>query len=239
MSRLEKIKEFLLDLLFPPVCVGCGRGIPTNIKVSYLCFDCESKVGIRDPFYCSVCGNRLPTENLTCHEYSGFRLGAATDYENPLVRQLIWQLEYAKQTATARSLAYLLNTFITQVNVPLEEYALLSVPLHAKRERERGFNQATLLAHFLSQKTGMPIIADGLIRIKNTPPQVELKTREEREANLTDAFVIKNAEAVRGRKIVVVDDVTTSGATLFQAIRTLRQAGAKKVVGLVVAKAGK
>ncbi len=239
MSRLEKIKEFLLDLLFPPLCVSCGHDIPSSRKTSYLCLDCESKIKIHDALHCSVCGNRLPTENHTCHEYSGFRLGAATDYDTPVIKRLIWQLKYAKQTAASRSLAYILHRFISQTNVPFDGYALVAIPLHSERERERGFNQAMLIGQFLSQKTGMTLITDGLIRIKNTPPQVELETWKDREANMIDAFSIKNAEAVRDRKVIVLDDVATSGATLYQAIRTLRKAGAKKVIGLVVAKAGR
>jgi ComF family protein len=113
---------------------------------------------------------------------------------------------------------------------------MIPVPLHIRRLRERGFNQALLLVRELSKRTGIPYEGRALKKIKDTPVQIALKKRE-RKKNLTGAFQVKNQEAIQGKAVVLVDDVYTTGATVNECSRTLLRAGAERVAVLTVARA--
>jgi competence protein ComFC len=113
---------------------------------------------------------------------------------------------------------------------------LVPVPLHMKRLRERGFNQALLLVKELSKRTGIPYAERALKKIKDTPFQITLKKRERRK-NLRRAFQVKDPEAIKGKAVMLVDDVYTTGTTVNECSRALRRAGAEGVVVLTVARA--
>jgi ComF family protein len=113
---------------------------------------------------------------------------------------------------------------------------LVPVPLHIRRLRERGFNQALLLVKELSKRTGIPYAERALKKIKDTPFQITLKKRERRK-NLTRAFQVKDREAIKGKAVMLVDDVYTTGTTVNQCSRALHMAGAEKVAVLTVARA--
>ena len=112
---------------------------------------------------------------------------------------------------------------------------LIPVPLDKKKLKSRGYNQSEELAKELSEVLQIPMISDNLIKIKNTKPQMELK-KEEREKNLGKAFKIKNSQTLLGKKIFLVDDVYTTGSTMDECAKTLKEAGAKQVWGIAIAR---
>jgi len=130
--------------------------------------------------------------------------------------------------------AYLRN--LASADFPLDSYTLVPLPLHPSREKERGFNQSELLAEIISKTFNLPLEKNILIRAKNTRAQAELTDWEERQANLQNAFTVADPENLKGKNIILVDDVYTSGATMSAAAETLHKAGAKKIIGLVLAK---
>ncbi len=111
----------------------------------------------------------------------------------------------------------------------------MPVPLHASRLRKRGFNQALLLARGASTEYSIPLVYDNLIRVRPTRPQVEL-TGKERAANVTGAFGLRRGADVEGKRVLLIDDVLTTGATMNECSRTLRGAGAEAVVALTLAR---
>lgn len=113
---------------------------------------------------------------------------------------------------------------------------LVPVPLHIRRLRERGYNQALILVRELNKRTGIPYQERALVKIKDTPMQTSLKKRE-RGKNLKGVFEVKDPEAIQGKAVVLVDDVYTTGATVNECARTLLKAGAKQVAALTVARA--
>ena len=236
MVPLSTIKEFFFDILFPPLCLGCGRTSGRKGQ-KWLCEACERLIPLHDTFFCSTCEARLPDAKKICHADAPFLLAAATDYKHEPVKRLLWQLKYRKLAVAAEPVAELLSAYRARLNLPLHEYALTPVPLHGKRLRERGFNQAELIARKLSARA--PVAVEPfLVRVRHTPPQVEARDRRAREENMRGAFAVRPGATVRGMRIVLFDDVCTTGATLREAARTLKAAGAKTVIGLVVAKAG-
>lgn len=185
-----------------------------------------------------MCKSRLAVNIKTCHTKTSYRLAAAASYDNEIIKNLIWQLKYQKKTGAVESLSQILFEHLKILKLNLKNYTLLPVPLHKERERARGFNQSELVAHSLSRKLNLAIIAHGFVRSKNTPPQAETHDFEEREKNLRDSFKVTDSEIITGRNIILIDDVFTSGATMNAAVRALKDAGVKHIIGLVVAKAG-
>lgn len=221
--------ERALDVVFPPRCAGCGaRGY-------LLCPVCAATIPYILPPACPMCGRHTARPGIcpVCRAYPNALDGtvAATAFEKP-VRECIHALKYEGQRPYARFLAGLARPAFATLPPP---DAIVPVPLFPQRERGRGFNQSALIARHLADD-GLPVMTRWLTRTRDTPPQVG-QDREARHANVADAFVCPDAEAVRGRHILLLDDVATTGATLDACARTLRAAGAASVHALVVAKA--
>ena len=241
-SYLTHLKEIALEILFPELCAGCAIKLTSECKESGLCAECFAKIDIKSAFTCGECGARLPAQaglpkgKKTCHPRVPFLLAAATGYDNELTKKFIHELKYGKKTAFARPLASLIAKHCSKLNINLSEWELVPIPLHPSRERERGFNQSQIIAEFLAAQTPAKLSAQKiLIRAKHTLPQAELGKKERLE-NMKDSFAIfENAHIPPN--IILVDDVSTSGATMREAAETLKNAGAKKIIGAVAAKA--
>jgi ComF family protein len=150
-----------------------------------------------------------------------------------VIREAIHQLKYQNLRALAEPLAQLLSDYLETNQIPGE--VLIPTPLHQKRLRERGYNQSGLLATELGKLTGLPVIADCLIRQRPASPQARTQTVAERRSNVSDAFSCPD-NSVRDRAVIVIDDVTTSGATLNACAVALKAAGAISVWGLTLAR---
>lgn len=149
------------------------------------------------------------------------------------VRKSIHELKYRNLKAISPCLGELLADYLDENPLPGE--ALVGVPLHPRRLRERGYNQSGLLARELGEPIGLPVIEDCLIRVKQAQPQVRAVDVEERRRNVADAFVCRD-DKVSGKQIILVDDVCTSGATLESCAAALKDRGAASVWGLTLAR---
>ncbi len=149
-----------------------------------------------------------------------------------VIRKAIHELKYRNLRAISTRLAELLADYLNENPLPGE--ALVGVPLHPRRLRERGYNQSGLLARELGKCTGLPVIEDCLVRVKQAQPQVRAADVEERRKNVADAFVCCD-ERVKGKGIILIDDVCTSGATLESCAAALKSKGATSVWGLTLA----
>jgi len=149
------------------------------------------------------------------------------------MRQAIHQLKYRNLRALAAPLARLLNDYLDTNPVPVE--VLVPVPLHQKRLRERGYNQSSLLAQELGKLTKLPVVDDCLIRQRHAPPQARTSTVDERRSNVADAFTCRD-HRLGDRQVLLIDDVSTSGATLDACAAALKAVGATSVWGLVLAR---
>jgi len=150
-----------------------------------------------------------------------------------VMRQAIHQLKYRNLRTLAAPLARLLNDYLITSPVPGE--VLVPVPLHRKRLRERGYNQSSLLARELGKLTSLPVVDDCLIRQRHAPPQTKTSTVDERQSNVADAFACGD-QRLRDKQVLLIDDVSTSGATLDACAVALKAAGATSVWGLVLAR---
>lgn len=150
-----------------------------------------------------------------------------------VMRDAIHQLKYRNLKAIAPCLAELLAGYLESNPLPGE--ALVVVPLHPKRLRERGYNQSQLLAWELAKLINLPVIEDCLIRVKEAKPQVKAANLEERRRNVADAFACQNRK-VSDKQVILIDDVCTSGATLQSCAEALKSKGAVSVWGLTLAR---
>jgi ComF family protein len=149
-----------------------------------------------------------------------------------VIRKAIHEFKYRNLKAIAPLLASFLSDFLLENPIPGD--VLVPVPIHGKRQRERGYNQSSLIAHELSLINKVPLINDCLIRKVNTPPQVRTASAMERRKNIADAFACADGR-LKGKQVLLIDDVSTSGATLNTCAGVLKAAGAASVWGLTVA----
>ena len=216
-------------MFFPAWCLGCGR------EGKYICDSCREKLPLISPPICVKCGRPL-TENYTCPGcieepvvIDGIR---APFLFHGVIRQAIHELKYRNLRAIAPVLGGFLHNYLLVNPIPVD--VLVPVPIHRKRRRERGFNQSSLIGFELSRRNGMPVVEDCLIRSINTPPQVRTTSASERRKNIADAFICAN-EKLKGRQVILIDDVSTSGATLNTCAGVLKASGAASVWGLTLA----
>jgi ComF family protein len=215
-----KIKEFILDLIFPKFCLGCKK------EGSFLCEDCFSILDI------STNHQRFKGKNLT-------DLYFPVNYENFLVKKLIQNFKYPpliKELKKELALIIISHLLLLDKKPDFSDFILVPIPLSKKKMRWRGYNQAEEIARELANFLKIPLISDCLVKLKETKDQVELSEKERRE-NVKGVFFVKNKEEIVGRNILLVDDVFTTGATMEEAARVLKEAGAEKIVGIVIAKA--
>lgn len=222
------------DLLFPWRCAGCGRaGSP-------LCDACAQRVPPMPATGCPRCGNPLETTRL-CAVCAGLlddplTLARSAALYEGVVRRAIHNFKYNREPALGPLLArYLVAALADPIwQPPLARGLLVApVPLHARREAQRGYNQAALLAGALAAATGLPVQNDLLTRSRETRPQVGLNAHERRQ-NVQDSFVAD--AAAHGRHLLLIDDVFTTGATLRDCARAALAAGALSVSALTVAR---
>ncbi len=225
--------EKILNLIFPPRCIGCGK----NTRSSVLCEPCTRKITLHQTLFCGRCGLRLPAGKRVCHKEFPYLLGAATDFGNDIVRNAIHALKFQYVKNAADALGDLLVRYAAMLHLPFEDYLIIPIPLSPRRLRERGFNQSELIANIFARGFGLPIETKALMRVKNTKPQSETKNLVERRENLARSFTARHPEYVAGKNIILVDDVTTSGATLLEAATVLKSAGARKIIAFTVARA--
>lgn len=231
---MKKIAKWILDILIPPRCLNCSRHIPSETT---LCNDCERKIEINKTFFCGECKARLPESRKICHLNFPYLLGAACEYDNASVQALITGLKFNFAQRAALDLGKILANYAKATNFDISQFTILPIPLYKKRERERGFNQSRLIALEFSKCMNLPIDDSIIFRIKSTHPQSQAKNRGIRLENIANCFSIPYPEKIEGRDFILIDDVITSGATMNEATRVLKLAGAKKIVAMVVAKA--
>lgn len=219
-----------LDILFPPRCIGCGR---RGVDV---CSDCLADVQPLGPRICPRC-SQPSIEGRVCpacrrRPRTARAILAGFPFEG-VIRAAILALKYRSQTRLADFLGSAL--LLPLQTRPLEVDVIVPVPLWLARRRERGFNQSEMLARRVAQAYGWPVDPTALVRLRDTPPQSELPARQ-RWANVSGAFAVGPQGDVRGRRILLVDDVCTTGATIEACAAPLVQAGAAGVWALVVAR---
>lgn len=230
-----------LGFFYPNTCQVCHSG-PATASEGYVCFQCRRGVRwISEPF-CERCGMQFEGELTTKFECSNcremelhFSSARAAVAAQGVVLEVIHRFKYQRAVWFA---PFLGDLFICQAKQKLARSdwdLIVPVPLHPLKQREREFNQAEKIAHYLSDATEIPVNARLLKRVQSTQTQT-LLTRSERAVNVRHAFALRKNCRLNGKRIVLVDDVLTTGATTSACAKVLRQNGAEEVCVWTVAR---
>ncbi len=236
-NMLRRIKEIIIDIVFPMYCPGCNEFISSQNKI-LICQNCLKNIKIMRDFYCPKCIKRV-VKKCSCRSNLNF-FGFSVSYQDPSIRKLIFDFKYRFAKKLRNTLSYFLIEYLKNLikneNIFEEDWIIIPIPLHRKRKNWRGFNQCLEISNIISKYFGLELLDDILIRIKETSPQAEIIHQKKREENIEKAFSIVNNQKIIGKNIVLIDDVRASGSTLETAAKELRNCGAKKIFGLVVAR---
>ena len=239
-ARAGMFLRLALDLVFPRHCLGCGGGVE-DPAYRFVCASCRGNLHYIDAPYCRACGypyfGSVMGERTcpNCREIKpSFSRGRALFLHRGLGGQLVVELKYHRGTFLRPDLLRLIRRF-----GDLEAYiggaVLVPVPLHLRKERERGFNQSLFLAHLFAELSEGASVDNTLDRVRDTPSQTRLR-RDVRQANVKNAFAIRpNARIQKDLDYIVVDDVYTTGSTLNACSNVLLAAGARDVRVLTLA----
>ncbi|MFA4833950.1 MAG: ComF family protein [Patescibacteria group bacterium] len=259
LNHVLSSRDFILDLIFPIECLGCGQ------EGVWLCKKCFRQLPLQSEQYCLNC--KKPNEfGQFCQNcapaYALDGVWIAGNYENKIIASLIKNLKYHFAKDLAEILGEFLILFLRNLinkglisqtdlggqisqekiekikNTPeiifdFKNCLLIPVPLHPKRERWRGFNQTKAIASTVAIHFNLEL-STGLIRLKHRPPQAKL-SEEKRRQNIRECFAWQENNLIN-RHVILVDDVVTTGSTLEECAKILKQAGASEVWGLVAAK---
>ncbi len=230
-------------LLAPPNCHGCGTVLYERLNAfdGHVCRACAEGIPVLAANTCPLCGHPVRSAEdfqggrcAACRQAApGFdRLNACFAY-NGIAQQLIQQFKYQGRAYLAQTMARLMFTVINKDSVSVFD-ALVPVPLFPTRLREREFNQAQVLAECLAAETGVPVLP-VLARTKNTRSQATLR-ESDRPANVQGAFRVIPDQDLDGQRLLLIDDILTTGATASEAANALKEAGAGHVAVLAFAK---
>lgn len=240
-----EIWEGLFDLVYPPRCLVCH----TWMERGCFCDGCIDKIEKVAPPFCGRCGLPINEGHPLC-ERCEKRMEPAYNWSQTLgryggaLREAIHRFKYDGKTALAEPLGTLLarsldsppSPLLTSPGGdPLKFDLIVPVPLHPSRYRHRGFNQAELLARVVSRERKWPIDTAGIRRVRHTRTQA-LLVRSERTDNVRGAFLCSPPQRYTGQSVLVLDDVLTTGSTLDEVARTIRQAGAERVCIVALAR---
>lgn len=212
-----------LDLLFPRACFGC------QVKGVWICDNCLDQA------------RHVPVESDQVDVVETLSVFA---YHQPVIKTAIWQLKYQKVRNIAALFGQLLYERVIEelsdwasYHHSDQKFLVLPIPISSGRKRHRGFNQAAEIAkHFCAQdKSLFTYLPDGLIKNRETKAQALITNRRERLQNIVGSFAVRHPAKIKGAHVIVIDDVTTTGATLREAKKVLKSSGAKRIILTAVA----
>lgn len=243
------IKEKLLfigwvisDLLFPRQCENCMK-VMDHKNRTYLCATCYQSIRWVSDYACSGCAGIFQgiesSEPWFCqsckNEKRAYDSCVAVSLYEGCIKNLIQKFKFSKAEYLAHTLQFI---FIKNIPKRIQEASadlILSVPLHPLKLKERGFNQSLYFAQIFSRNFWIPLLTKGLHRIKYSTGQT-LQDKKSRIENIRDSFRVPHPEKIKGQKIILVDDVMTTGATVQECSKMLKNAGAKSITILVLAR---
>lgn len=222
----------VLDLVYPPYCLVCGQA-----GEDYLCPECIEKIDIIEQPFCRKCG--IPCESYhctTCRERNfEFKCSCSAGTFDSVLRKAIHLLKYDFRQPIADPLANLMVRCFPNTHLSGCVDVAVPVPIHRSRMLERGFNQAEELARGFCKKVSLPLETRSLRKHRETRHQVDLP-HAERAVNVQGAFAVANPGPIAGKRVLLIDDVFTTGSTLSESAKTLKSAGAAEVYAYTLAR---
>ncbi|HOQ02143.1 MAG TPA: ComF family protein [Acetivibrio clariflavus] len=214
--------ERILDLVFPPKCIFCNKILNYGTGIC-ICESCSLNIPYFSEKNLNLIKSNSYFDDIICVcEYSG------------IIKEALIKYKFFNKPSFGRTFARLIYNRIKEKTNLGEIDLIVSVPLHRKKEQLRGYNQSYLIAKQLGKLLGTKVSKNILIRTKNTDSQ-SLLNRVERLRNVKDAFSVTDTNAIKDKSILIVDDIFTTGSTLNECCRILKDAGARRITAIVVA----
>ncbi|MFB6212307.1 MAG: ComF family protein [Candidatus Magasanikbacteria bacterium] len=223
----QKIKKELLNLLFPPACICCKKHLKKQ-KEYLICPPCLKNIKIKNKPLCFNCRNKKSSLR-NCHPETR-KLFSPTSYDNKKLEKIIKSLKYKKMLSALKPIKLILEKYFQKINIePFKNSTLIPIPLHPHKKRKRGFNQSLLISRkvkeVIKNKKISIRIKKKLKKKKRTKSQTNLNYKE-RSKNIKDCFQVKKGVKIKRRKkLILVDDVCTTGSTLKESAQTLKKQG--------------
>lgn len=233
----KKYNNWLLDILFPVRCINCHE------YGNYLCKRCLGQIVVNKNFQCIGC-KRLVSLGQTCilcrKSNSVDRLLIVTDYKNPVVEKILKFFKYQFIEELKIPIFFVTKKYFKwlghkKIDIFKNNPILVPIPLSRRRLNWRGFNQAEIVTRNLAGYFNMQARTDILVRIRNSIPQADINSKEERVKNAQKLFLC-NSDNVSGREAILIDDICTTGATLNECAKALKEKGVLRVTALVIAR---
>ncbi len=218
---LLQLKKSFLNLLFPPVCIHCGQRIAN--QDDYLCIVCLNKIEYLIP--------AIVKAESKSYDY----LITIAKYREVVV-SIVHNLKFYNMSSISEFIAQMIFKNIKKLKLILDVNLIIAVPLHSVRKRERGYNQASLIAEKLALLLACEYSSDVIERVNNTLSQATLE-HDKREKNIRQAFKLKKNIDLKGKSVILLDDVFTTGSTVEECCKVLKTAEPKKIIVLTLGKA--
>lgn len=230
--------EAILDIIYPEkgICFICNK-IDEDINDKYICDDCYESLSFTDKGGCEICGKRVYLNFKTCEDCLDNKryfnkVYSPIEYKG-IIKDAIYKYKYKNNAYMYKLFGRLLIEYLDDLE--LNDFnVIVPVPLHRSKLRVRGFNQAALISKYISNNLNIDIEHNNLIRHKKTHIQNKLN-KYERMENIKDAFKVKYSEKFKNKKILLIDDIYTTGATVNECSRILLRSGADEVNVLTIA----
>ena len=231
--------KFFINILFPRICLHCKNDIH-HLNENILCLACLRQLKQISGFFCAKCGKPIDS-GMHCYHCKKLKIKPKCSFIrsafifNEPMRSAIHEYKYNCKPYLSKTLGLWMRETL-KTNSEFKDFSfLLPVPLARKKLAQRGFNQSDLLADIIAEKKDFEVIKDAVIRIKNTKPQATLN-KEARKTNISGAFSALKPKLIKGKNIILIDDVATTGNTLEELAKTLKKAGARKVAAFTLAR---
>ncbi|RKY54501.1 MAG: hypothetical protein DRP89_04885 [Candidatus Neomarinimicrobiota bacterium] len=224
----KTISDIFLDFVYPATCMYCGAKLGGGKQICSDCWD-ELFSSMKLTFqknradFHHLIGEIFFDEVVTCWSYT------------PEIGKLVHRIKYQRGKKLAVLIGNMVGEALKDYSEEWRDGIIVPVPLHKVRYRERGYNQSNLLSAAIASKLFLQTLPDFLVRYRNTSTQTKLSA-EERQKNVEGAFGLREINLVAGKQVVLVDDVITTGATMNSCASVLKEAGAKKIVGIALAR---
>lgn len=225
--------DMVLQWFYPPRCILCGKVMKIG-QQDILCHQCQNTVQWKEGAVCQKCGKSIYTDEKCCERCQKanfvFEKGIAV-FSYSDVKDAIAHFKFHYWKRDAVPLAKLMGDYLLTHYPELAEQTelLIPVPMYKKKQKIRGFNQSELLAKEISERIGKPCSVNNLRRIRNTQPQ-SLLNAEQRKQNIKGAFAVENTEEIKGKTVLLIDDIFTTGTTVNECSKVLYESGADRVL---------
>ena len=242
INMLIATMESIINIIYPPICRGCNRPNYNKENDGYICNECYYGIKRHTPPFCLKCGRGLTEIKSmrqgvcsTClnRQYYFEEAWSLCSYEG-IIKDLIHRFKYSQKIQYKTIFQNLFKEFLKAFNILRDIDLIIPIPLHPTRLREREYNQSQILASIVSETIHKPMASDILIRLRNTKSQIDLDEKT-RIKNITGCFAVKNRGLLKSKSVLLIDDVLTTGVTLSEAAKVIKEFNPRKISALTLA----